>query len=246
MKTYAMTLQYEGTKYNGWQRQGNTPNTIQEKVEAVLCRMAGSPVEAHASGRTDAGVHAKGQRVSFRCQTFLSSTEIRNYLNHYLPQDIRVISLKEAPERFHARLWAKSKTYEYVICAGEKPDVFSRRTQYAIEEIPDVTLMREGANQLLGTHDFLGFSALRKSKKSTVRTIHNISVEIEGSLIILRFSGSGFLYHMVRILAGTLLEIGLGKKPVSVISDIFKTNRRELAGATLPAEGLTLLEVFYE
>ena len=245
MKNYKLLVQYEGTRYNGWQRQGNTKNTIQERFENVLSQMVGKKVEVFASGRTDAGVHAGGQVVSFFCETEKSAEEIRVYLNRYLPRDIRVLSAEEVQERFHARLCAKRKTYEYIICAGEKADVFSRRTVYEIE-IPDIEAMQRAARVLLGKHDFQGFSSAKKTKKSTERTIYELKVEKRGPQIILRVTGSGFLYHMVRIIAGTLLAIGLGEKPETCIEEVFRTKERALAGKTLPAEGLCLVQVDYE
>ncbi len=246
MKNYKITVQYEGSRYNGWQRQGNTSNTIQEKFENVLSKMAGHFVEINASGRTDAGVHAKGQIANFKCDVELTEEAVFDYLNHYLPLDIAVTKIEEVNERFHARLNAKSKTYEYVICAGQKADVFNRRTMYSITEIPDIELMKTAAEKLKGTHDFRGFSSVGRTKKSTVRTINSIDICNENSIISIRINGSGFLHNMVRIICGTILDIGLGKKSILCIDDVFETKNRALAGTTLPAEGLTLLKVFYE
>ena len=173
MKNYRITAQYDGTKYNGWQRQGNTQNTIQERFENVLSRMCGRDIEIFASGRTDAGVHAEEQTANFKCETSMSCAEIKEYLNHYLPEDILVISVVEAEERFHSRLNVASKTYEYTI-ATEKPDVFIRKYVYKTDTKPDIVKMRKAAELLLGTHDFKGFSSLGNTKKSTVRTINTI------------------------------------------------------------------------
>ncbi len=246
MKNYKIVIQYEGRRYNGWQRQGNTQNTIQEKFENVLSKMTGARVEVNASGRTDAGVHAKGQVVNFKCETSMANEEIFDYLNHYLPKDIAIIGIEEAKDRFHARLNAKSKTYEYVICAGKKADVFKRRTMYCIDDLPDIELMKTAAEKLIGTHDFKGFSSVGKTKKSTIRTINEINIEHNNGVVSISINGSGFLYNMVRIICGTLLDIGLKKKELICIDQVFKTQNRSFAGATLPAEGLTLLNVFYE
>ncbi len=245
MKNYKMTVQYDGTRYHGWQRQGNTSNTIQEKFESVLAQMCGRNIEIFASGRTDTGVHAMAQVTNFKCDTNLSCGEIKRYLNRYLPQDICVISLEEAEERFHSRLHAVSKTYRYRI-AVEKPDVFIRKYVYGIDRIPDVEKMRQAAELLLGKHDFKGFSSVGKTKKSTERTIYQLSVTQEDEMLSIEICGSGFLHHMVRIIAGTLLEIGLGEKEPSVIEEIFLTKNREKAGKTLPACGLCLMDVNYE
>ncbi len=244
MKNYKITIQYDGTRYNGWQRQGNTKNTIQERFENVLLRMCGTEVEIYASGRTDAGVHAQSQTANFKCETNMSCAEIMDYLNRYLPEDIAVTSIAEAAERFHSRLNAVSKTYEYKI-AVKKPDVFIRKYVFATDQNPDTEKMRAAAKLLLGTHDFKGFSSVGKTKKSTVRTINFIEITEENGIISIRINGNGFLYNMVRIISGTLFGIGTGKLDENVINDIFENKIREKAGVTLPACGLKLIEVFY-
>ena len=244
MYNFKLTIQYDGTRYNGWQRQGNTKNTIQEKFENVLSRMCGENVEIFASGRTDAGVHAESQVANFKCDTELDCHEIMDYLNYYLPADILVTSIEEVEERFHSRLNAVSKTYEYSI-ATKKPDVFIRKYVYVTDEVPDVDKMMHASALFLGTHDFRGFSSVGKTKKSTVRTINSIDITYEQGIIKIIINGNGFLYNMVRILAGTLYEIGTGKLKESVIGEVFEDKNRERAGVTLPACGLKLIEVFY-
>lgn len=244
MKNYKMIISYDGTKYTGWQKQGNTQNTIQEKFENVISKMCGIPTEIFVSGRTDRGVHAEGQVANFKCDTALSCQEIKEYLNHYLPEDILVKSVEEADLRFHSRLNAVSKTYEYKV-ATEKPDVFIRKYIFVTDRKFDVETMRKGADKLLGTHDFKGFSSLGKTKKSTIRTINFINITEENGIITVKINGNGFLYNMVRIIVGTLLDIGEGKLPLSVIDEIFEQKSREKAGVTLPACGLKLVEVFY-
>lgn len=244
MKNYKITVQYDGARYNGWQKQGNTKNTIQERFENVLTKMCGRDIEIFASGRTDAGVHAESQVANFKCEIDMSCGEIMDYLNHYLPEDILVTSIAEADERFHSRLNAVSKTYEYVI-ATKKPDVFIRKYVFATDQNPDVEKMRSAAKLLLGKHDFKGFSSVGRTKKSTVRTINFIDITEENDIIRIKINGNGFLYNMVRIIAGTLFEIGTGKLSASDIEKIFDDKARENAGATLPACGLKLVEVFY-
>lgn len=173
MANYKITVSYDGTRYNGWQRQGNTKNTIQEKFENVLSVMCGRNTEIFASGRTDAGVHAAGQVANFKCDTEMTEREIMDYLNHYLPEDIAVLSVEMTDDRFHSRLNAISKTYEYALCSG-KPDVFIRKYVCRVEKAPDIALMRSAAERLIGTHDFMGFSSVKKAKKSTIRTINSI------------------------------------------------------------------------
>ena len=245
MKNYKITVQYDGARYNGWQRQGNTQNTIQERFENVLSKMCGEAIEIFASGRTDAGVHAEAQVANFKCDTELSAEEIKEYLNQYLPQDILVTSAIEVDERFHSRLNAVSKTYEYKI-ATRKPDVFIRKFVYFADDVPDIEEMRLAAKQIVGTQDFKGFSSVGRTKKSTVRTINYIEIFEEDGIITIRINGSGFLYNMVRIISGTLYEIGTGKLDETIIPEIFETKSREVAGATFPACGLKLIEVFYQ
>ena len=245
MKNYKITIQYDGTKYNGWQRQGNTKNTIQEKFENILNKMCGAPVEIFSSGRTDAGVHAQGQVANFKCTVDMTCIDIMDYLNRYLPEDVAVTCVCEVDGRFHSRLNAVSKTYEYRI-AVTKPDVFIRKYVFASSIAPDVQKMRLAAQKLCGTHDFKGFSSIGKTKKSTVRTINYIDITDQNSIIAITINGNGFLYNMVRIICGTLYEIGIGKLGSEVIDEVLENGIREKAGATLPACGLKLGEVFYE
>ena len=244
---YKAVIQYEGTRYRGWQVQGNTDQTIQGKLETLLGRMAGEPVEVHGSGRTDGGVHAAGQVISFRCKVSMSPQEIRGYMNRYLPEDIAVLSVEEAAPRFHARLNAVRKTYVYTIWNSEIPHVFGRRFMTRIEEPLDVERMREAAGYLCGEHDFLAFSSLnpRRFKKSTVRRLDEIRIEQKEAVIRICFTGDGFLYHMVRILTGTLVEVGLGLRSPEEMDLLLKSGSRADAGRLMPPEGLTLLSVEY-
>lgn len=245
MANYKMVLQYEGTRYDGWQKQGNTDSTIQGKLEQILTRMAGEPVEVSGSGRTDAGVHALAQVANFHLKTEEPPEAVMAYLNRYLPDDIRVLSLVEAAPRFHSRLNAREKTYIYRIETGAKRDVFARRMIFGLGRPLDVERMRQAAGLLVGEHDFFGYSSGKKTKKSTVRTIYELRVDRMGTEVQLAVRGNGFLYNMVRILAGTLIEVGLGERdPESVLAPIQKMDRR-LAGMTAPAEGLALAEVKY-
>lgn len=244
MKNYKITVQYDGTRYRGWQRQGNTKNTIQERFENVLQRMCGHPVEIYASGRTDGGVHALAQIANFKCHTEMAEKDIMEYLNKYLPEDILVTWVEEADARFHSRLNAVSKTYEYRL-AVKKPDVFIRKYVYTVDAVPDVEKMRRAAQKLLGTYDFKGFSSVGKTKKSTIRTINSIEIAENDGIIKIAVNGSGFLYNMVRIICGTLYEIGTGELSEDTIDSVFESGDRKMAGTTLPACGLVLKEVFY-
>jgi len=245
MMNYKMLIQYDGTRYDGWQKQGNTGNTIQGKLEDILQKMTGEYVEIHGSGRTDAGVHSIGQTANFRLNKEMDGNEIYQYVNKYLPEDIAVIKIEQADQRFHARLNAKGKTYRYRIGTSPATSVFEQRFIYHTGRTYHVAEMRRAAEFLLGTHDFKSFCSNKRMKKSTVRTIDKIDiVELDGELRI-DISGDGFLYHMVRILVGTLLEIGEDLRTAEEIPYILSGLNRELAGKTAPAKGLTLLEVRY-
>lgn len=246
MTNFKLVIQYDGSRYNGWQRLGNTGNTIQGKIERVLSEMAGHSVEIHGAGRTDAGVHAAGQAASFKIRTDKAPDEIRDYLNRYLPQDIGVLSCEHAQERFHARLNAKSKHYTYRLWCSSVPNVFERRYLTVWEGPLDVPRMQAAALLLCGTHDFRAFSSVNKRfKKSTVRTIDRIDVRQLGGEIRLDFHGDGFLYHMVRILTGTLVEIGAGKREERSILRALESRDRQDAGITMPPQGLILTKISY-
>ncbi len=246
MKTYQFTLAYDGSRYRGWQRQGNTSHTIQEKLEQVLSRMAGHAVEIHGAGRTDAGVHASGQVASTRLDTPLTSGEIRSYLNQYLPDDIAVLSCSEMPDRFHARLNATGKQYRYCINDSGIVDVFRRRYVCSWPHALNIQVMQDAATLLCGKHDFRGFSSVNnRFKKSTVRTISSIDILRTNSELQIVYQGTGFLYNMVRILTGTLVEIGEGSRTSESIFTVFDSCNRQDAGITMPAHGLILEQVFY-
>ena len=245
MPNFCLILSYDGSRYNGWQRQGNTDNTIQAKLETVLGRILDQPVEAQASGRTDAGVHARRQTVSFRAHTDLSCWEILTQLRRYLPEDIGAEELTEAPPRFHARLSCTRKTYVYRLWNSAAPCVFERKYVHRVEELLNEDAMRRAAAMLLGEHDFAPFST-GKTKKSTLRRLDAVGIERCGHELRLSFTGNGFLYNMVRILVGTLLEVGAGRMQPEDIPGIFQSGARQYAGPTAPARGLCLWETFYD
>lgn len=246
-KNIRLVLEYDGTRYDGWQKQGNTENTIQGKIEAVLSKWAGKEIEVHGSGRTDAGVHAKGQTANFHVDGKIcpSPETAMEYLNRYLPEDIRVISAEEAPERFHSRLSAVKKTYTYYVETSNKKNVFERKYVYGLGEKPDIKAMEEAAGYLTGEHDFKSFCSNKRMKKSTIRRLDRIEIKENGTKIAFTYTGDGFLYNMVRILTGTLLEVGLGKRRPEDMSKILEAKDREAAGATAPPEGLFLMNVEY-
>ena len=246
MYTYRLTLSYDGSRYNGWQKQGNTKNTIQEKLETLLSRLIGEEVEVNGSGRTDAGVHAMGQVASFRTTQRQDCQALLQDIRCYLPEDIGAMELSEASPRFHARLNATGKTYVYRVWTGEAPNVFERKFLYTVTEELDVAAMKQAAKHLIGTHDFMSFCANKRMKKSTVRTITDLQIEQLGHELRFTVSGDGFLYNMVRILVGTLLEVGMGKRDADSVPALLEAKDRSLAGYLVPPHGLRLEEVSYD
>ncbi len=242
---WKLTIQYDGGRYDGWQRQGNTANTIQGKLEGVLSRLAEAAAEVHGAGRTDAGVHALGQIASVRLPDRLTAAEILDYVNHYLPEDIAVTAAEPADDRFHARLSAKGKVYRYALRVGGVPDVFRRRYVCRVDGPLDTAAMERAAAYLTGTHDFRSFCANRRYKKSTVRTVSGIDICRRGADVTITYRGDGFLYNMARILTGTLLEVGEGKREAETMPAVLAALDRSAAGPTAPAQGLTLVEVVY-
>lgn len=245
LQNYRLLIQYEGTRYKGWQSQESTDQTIQGKLTAILERMTGERVDLQGSGRTDAGVHARGQVANVKLRDGFSEEELLTGLNRYLPEDIAVQKVEPVDLRFHSRLNAVEKTYVYRIWNSAVPDVFERRYVTQVEEPLDLEAMRQAADLLLGTHDFQSFCTKKKTKKSTVRTIREIEIRKLGPEVRLTYTGSGFLYHMVRILTGTLIEVGLHQRPAGDMPEILAACSRERAGALAPAQGLTLWNVEY-
>lgn len=245
MRNFKLVLAYDGSRYKGWQRLSSTDQTIQGKLEAVLEKMTGQPVEVIGSGRTDAGAHARGQVANFHADTAMTTVEICAYLRHYLPEDIGVLSVDEVEDRFHSRYHAVRKTYVYRIWNDESPCVFERKYVWTMTDQLDLNAMRSAAGFLVGTHDFLAFCSNKHFKKSSIRTIERLDVEKIGHELRFTVTGDGFLYNMVRILVGTLLAAGRGQLQPEEIPDIFASRTREQAGETVPARGLCLMEVEY-
>ncbi|MCC5893985.1 MAG: tRNA pseudouridine(38-40) synthase TruA [Alkalibacterium sp.] len=245
MRNIKMTIEYDGGRYLGWQRLGDSDKTIQGKIEKVLSQLTGSEVEIVGSGRTDAGTHARGQVANFKTISDIDLTSMQETLIRNLPQDIIVKKLEEVPDRFHSRYNTSGKQYSYYVWNQTIPSAFERNYSFHYAEQLDLEKMQKACEKLIGTHDFIGFSALKKTKKSTVKTINNITIEKEGSLIHFTFVGEGFLHKMVRVITGTLLEIGAGTISPDSIDDIFESGIRSDAGITVPSQGLFLDEVYY-
>ncbi|KAB3532506.1 tRNA pseudouridine(38-40) synthase TruA [Alkaliphilus serpentinus] len=246
MRNIRMVLEYDGARYRGWQRLKDSDKTIQGKLEAVISQMVERDTEVIGSGRTDAGVHAKGQVANFFTSSDMPLKEIQEYINHYLPKDIAVKAITEAAPRFNSRLNAIGKKYTYYIWNQKTPSVFQRDYSYHTPNPLDINKMKKASEKLLGTHDFLAFSSLKKSKKSTIRTIEEIVIEKNQGMLTISIKGDGFLYNMIRIIVGTLIDIGAGKEGIAYIDEIFKRGERRYAGVTAPAQGLFLEEVYYD
>lgn len=254
---YKMVLSYDGSRYFGWEHQPNTELTIQGKLEQVLSRMlygedlqvkdhASYPVTVIGAGRTDAGVHARAMTANVILDTDMSETELLQKMNQYLPDDISINSLKTASDRFHSRFNAKGKTYRYTFWFDAEKPVFERKYVSVLDRKPDIDAMRKAAEYLIGEKDFRSFCGNPKMKKSTVRTVDHIDITENGPYIRLYIHGTGFLQNMVRIIAGTLLEVGYRKKRPEDIPLILEAKNRTAAGFTAEACGLCLMKVDYE
>ncbi len=244
MRNVRLDLCYEGTRYKGWQRLPGTDNTLQGKLESALSRILDEPIEVIGSGRTDAGTHAKLQIVNFHCESRMPCQEILENLRRYLPEDIGIYSCKNVSERFHARLNAKTKTYRYRLWVSDAPCVFERKYVYWNPEKLSLESMEKAAAYFLGTHDFSAFCANKNMKKSTVRCITDFQIRFDGDEVQFTVTGNGFLHHMVRIMVGTLIEVGRGERTPESIPQLFGAQRSQ-AGYLVPASGLCLMEVTY-
>lgn len=246
MYNYKLTIGYDGARYSGWQKNRNAKDTIQTKLETVLFDVIGEKVQLIGSGRTDKGVHAEHQVANFHCKSRQKAGSLKYQLNSLLPDDIVVQAVNKVEDDFHARFSAESKTYRYTLWKAncETLPVFERKYVYHLEEKVDVDLMLIASQKFIGKHDFKGFSS-DKTKKSTEREIFRIDVIEEEDFIEIEIEGDGFLYNMIRIIVGTLLEIGMGRCHDDTIDQVFESGDRNLAGYTVPAKGLCLVDVEY-
>jgi tRNA pseudouridine38-40 synthase len=247
MRNFKLTLEYDGSGFCGWQAQGQGERTVQGELEAVFLKVFKQPVHAIASGRTDSGVHARGQVVSFKADIRMRPLEIQKALNSLLPADIAVFEVKEVKADFHAQYSVKEKTYRYTVLNRKCRSVFLRGRVYYYPYPLNVAHMRKASKDLVGRHDFKSFQAYDplRAERQTLRTIKKVSITKDGDLIYIDVTADGFLYKMVRNIAGTLLAIGAGQLPVDSIPEILMAKDREAAGDTAPAEGLSLMAVKY-
>lgn len=245
MKNFKMTIAYDGSRYKGWQKQTETELTIQGKLEAVLSKMTGEEILVVGCGRTDGGVHAENYIANFHSKCALSINSMLDYLYEFLPEDIVVKSMESVPERFHARYNVKSKTYVYRITTHKFRDVFNRKYSYHLAEKLDLSEMRSVAEVLIGNHDFQSFTNLRNSNKSTIRTINSLNIIEKEGLLEIEVNGDGFLWNMVRIIVGTLIEVGKGNLTVIDVERILSEKKRWEAGPLAQAKGLFLRDVQY-
>lgn len=248
MRNIQLVIEYDGSRYDGWQKQIGNPKsvTIQDKIEEVLRRMENEKIEVCGAARTEAGVHAYRQIANFHTNTDLKVYEIKHYLNRFLPRDIAVLEALEVPERFHASFNAKSFVYEYKISTGEVPSVFDRKYNYYCFKRLDIGKMQKAAKYFVGNHDFKALSDNKRMKKSTTRTIYDIDIYGDNKETVITVKGDDFWPHMVRILVGTLMEVGLGNSEPSDMEEIIQSKNRDLAGPTAEAKGLFLVDVLYE
>jgi len=251
MRNIQLILEYDGSRYDGWQKAVTTAKTtakggaIQEKIEEVLSKMEETPMELTGAIRTEAGVHAYRQVANFRTESKKKTYEIKQYLNRYLPRDIAVLEALEVNDRFHAAFNAKGFVFEYHITIGEVPSVFDRKYNYYCFKRPDIKAMKAAAEKLTGTYDFKAFSDNKRMKKSTVRTISNIDIYSSESEITITLTGDDFWPNMVRNLVGTMLDVGLGELSAQDLPDIIASGDRERIGRAVDPKGLFLADVKY-
>lgn len=245
MSNYKLTVQYDGSRYRGWQRLGDSENTIQFKLENVLTLYAGEPVQINGSGRTDAGAHALAQSANFKLKDNPPAIEIKEYMNRYLPDDISVIRVEWMEERFHARYHAQSKSYLYKIWNREHPNPFMRKYSMHVPEKLNLDSMKEAAKSFIGTYDFTAFSNAKSKAKSAVRTVTSIDFEEKDGFIEIRLTGDGFLHNQVRKMVGYLIGVGTGQLKGEDISDIIVSQDRSRVKMMADACGLFLEEVSF-
>lgn len=244
MKNIKLIIEYDGTNYHGWQSQNNSL-AVQDIIASAINKLTGEKVIVNGSSRTDAGVHSYGLAANFLTDSPIPPDRFCYALNTVLPSDVVAVKSEEVSSDFHARFSSKGKKYRYLIYNSEFPSAILRNRAYHVSKALDADKMQEAAEKFIGTHDFTTFMAAGSTVKSPVRTIYSATVTKKDNIICFEVEGSGFLYNMVRIMAGTLVEVGYGKIKVEQINDIILSKNRKLAGKTAPPHGLYLLEVYY-
>jgi len=245
MKNIKLIIEYDGTKYNGWQTQKNG-NGIQDLITNAIHQVTGEEIKLNGSGRTDAGVHAIGQTANFKTECSIPVNKFPEAINKFLPKDIVIKEAISVPSDFHARYSVKGKKYMYIVNNSKYRSGLHYNYEYHFNNELDYKSMKKAAEHFEGTYDFRGFMASGSSVKDTIRTIEKVQVKKrEDGKIIFNFTGNGFLYNMVRIMVGTLLDVGVGKIKPEEIPSIIKSKDRTKAGKTVPAQGLYLVEVYY-
>ncbi len=245
MKNYKIIVQYDGSKYKGWQKLKDSDLSIQGKIETVLSKMSGEEIQVIGCGRTDAGTHAENYVANFHTNSRMSPKLILNHLYEFLPQDIVVRSVEEVDERFHAQHNAKAKTYVYSITKGKFRNVFNRKYSFHSEEKLDLVQMKNAAEYLIGTHDFQSFTSLKEGSKSTIRTINSLDIIENGMVIEIIINGNDFLLHMARLVVGALLEVGKNKIKAIDVQKILNEKKRTEAVPMAQPKGLCLRDVKY-
>jgi tRNA pseudouridine38-40 synthase len=244
MKTIFLTVEYDGTDFVGWQIQPNG-RSVQEVLETVLARVLGSPVRIHSAGRTDAGVHARGMTAHFETAADLPLAAYREGVNRLLPPDVAVREAAEAPEGFHARFDARGKWYRYAIYLAPVRSPLLGRRAWHLRASLDLAAMDRAAQDFVGRHDFAAFRSAGCDARTTDREVYSVQMENQGELLLIDVRGSGFLRNMVRVMVGTLVEIGMGRRPHTDVAYLLCQGCRQKAGRTAPAQGLCLMEVWY-
>lgn len=246
MRNIKLTISYDGTRYNGWQKQGNTPNTIQGKLNSILSSICREDIDLIGSGRTDAGVHAYNQIANFKTNAIIPLETLKAAINERLENDVCVKDATLAAPRFHARYNALGKKYLYRIWNHNDVSVFERKYSCHVREALDIEVMKTAAELFVGTHDFKAFTSDKRTKKSTVKEIYSIDITKNGDMLEILYHGNAFLYNMVRIMTGSLIEAGLSKIESGAVKEILERGDRAMAGHTAPPHGLFLKEVIFE
>lgn len=244
MRNIKLTIEYDGTNFYGWQKQPDK-RTVQEEIENCLTAILKETVSINGAGRTDAGVHAIAQVANFKTDKTIGTKELYMAINSIISKDVTILSVEEAPEDFHARKSAKAKHYRYVVNNAKVHSALNMNREYVFKYNLSDEVLQMAAKDLIGKHDFAAFKSSGSNVEDTVREIYNVSVNRMGNRIIIDVVGNGFMYNMVRIIVGTLLDIGSGKLDVCTIKNMIETKDRTLGGQTVPACGLYMVEVLY-